>query len=102
LALEVHGVARAGFVGGVAGEESVGETSLTFLVFAFSAIREPATNAGAHGRPKVVPGERGMHLGVGEVVKVGVVLVSKRFVEGGGNHDARGEVGISEDMETVA
>ena len=68
LALEVHGVAGAGFVGGVAGEESVGETSLTFLVFAFSAIREPATNVGAHGRPKVVPGERGMHLGVGEVV----------------------------------
>ncbi len=68
LALEVHGVAGAGFVGSVAGEESVGETSFTLFVLTFSAIREPATNIGAHRRPKVVPGERGMHLGVGEVV----------------------------------
>jgi hypothetical protein len=101
LALEVHGVAGAGFVGGVAGEESVGETSLTLFVFAFSAVLEPATNVGAHGWPKVVPGERGMHLGVGEVVKVGVVLASERFAEGERNHDARGEVGIAEDVETV-
>jgi hypothetical protein len=52
----------------VAGEESVGETSLTLLVLTLSAIREPATNVGAHGGPEVVSGERGMHLGVGEVV----------------------------------
>jgi hypothetical protein len=101
LALEVHGVAGAGFVGGVAGEESVGETSLTLFVFAFSAVLEPATNVGAHGWPKVVPGERGMHLGVGEVVKVGVVLASERFAEGERNHDARGEVGIAEDVKTL-
>jgi hypothetical protein len=31
-----------------------------------------------------------------------VVLASERFAEGGGNHDARGEVGIAEDVETVA
>ncbi len=60
LALEVHGVAGAGFVGGLAGEESVSETSLTIFVFAFSAVLEPATNVGAHGWPEVVPGEGGI------------------------------------------
>ena len=30
-----------------------------------------------------------------------MVLASERFAEGGGNHDARGEVGIAEDVETV-
>ena len=54
--------------GWVAGEESAGETSLILLVLTFSAIHEPATNVGAHRRPKVVQGERGMHLGVGKVV----------------------------------
>ena len=68
LALEVHGVAGARFGGSVACEEAVRETAFTLLILAFSAIREPATNVGAHGRPKVVPGERGMHFGVGEVV----------------------------------
>ena len=68
LALEVHGVAGARFGGSVAGEESVGKTTLTLLVFTFSAIREPTTNVGAHGWPEVVSGKRGMHLGVGEVV----------------------------------
>ena len=52
----------------MAGEESVGKASLTLLILAFSAIREPATNVGAHGWPEIVAGKRGMHLGVGEVV----------------------------------
>jgi hypothetical protein len=85
----------------VAGEESVSETSFTLLIFAFSTICEPATNVGAHRGPEIVPGKRGMHLGVGEVVEVGVVLASERFAEGGGNHDARGEVWIAEDVKTI-
>ncbi len=48
-----------------------------------------------------MPGKRGMHLGVGEVVEVGVVLASERFAEGGGNHDSRGEVWIAEDVKTI-
>jgi hypothetical protein len=31
-----------------------------------------------------------------------VVLASERFAKGCGNHNARGEIGIAEDVETVA
>ena len=101
LALEVHGVAGARFGGGVSCEESVCETAFTLFVFAFSAIREPATNVGAHSGPKIVPGERGMYFGVGEMVEVGVVLASEGFAERSGNDDARGEVRIAKDVKTV-
>ena len=101
LALEVHGVARAGSVDGVAGKTTMSKTALTFLVFAFSAIREPATDVGAHRGPEIVPGERGMYFGVGEVVEVGVVLASEGFAESSGNDDARGEVRIAKDVKTI-
>ncbi len=101
LALEVHGVAGARFGGSVACEESVRETAFTLLILAFSAIREPATNVGAHGWPEIVPGERGMYFGVGEVVEVGVVLASEWFAESGENDDARGEVRIAKDVKAI-
>ena len=101
LALEVHGVAGARFGGGVSCEESVCETAFTLFVFAFSAIREPATNVGAHSGPKIVPGERGMYFGVGEMVEVGVVLASEGFAESSGDDDARGEVRVAEDVKTI-
>ena len=31
-----------------------------------------------------------------------MVLASERFAEGCGNHNARGEIGVAEDVETVA
>ena len=68
LALKVHGIAGAGFGGSVASKKSVGEASFTLLVLAVGAVVEPATDVSAHGGPKVVPGQRGMYFGVGEVV----------------------------------
>ena len=101
LALEVHGVAGARFGGSVAGEESVRETTFTLFIFAFSAIRKPATNVGAHRWPEIVPGERGMYFGVGEAVEVGVVLASEGFAESSGNDDARGEVRVAKDVKAI-
>ena len=86
----------------MAGEESVGEASFTPLVFAHSAIFEPATNVGAHGWPEVVAGERGMNLGVGDVVEVGVVLASEGFAEIVGNDYAGGKIGVAVDVKAIA
>ena len=81
----------------MAGKESVGEAAFTPFVFAHSAILEPATNVGAHGWPEVVAGERGMDLGVGNVVEVGVVLASEGFAEIVGHDDAGGKIGVAVD-----
>ncbi len=54
LALEVHGVAGAGLVGGVAGEESMSEASLALFIFAFRTVVQPSANIGAHRGPKIV------------------------------------------------
>jgi hypothetical protein len=43
-----------------------------------------------------------MDFSVGEVVEIGVVLASEGFAEGGWNQDARGEIRIAIDLETVA
>ncbi len=59
----------------------MGEATLTFFFFAFCAVCEPATNIGLHGVPKILAGERGMDLGVGKVMEVGMVLAGKGFAE---------------------
>ncbi len=86
----------------MASEKSVGEASLTFLIFALSAVREPTTNVRWHGRPVIVACERGMDFSVRDVVEIGVVLASEGFAEGGWNQDARGEFRIAIDLEAVA
>jgi hypothetical protein len=69
LALEVHRVSGAGFIGGVASEESsVSEASLTLFILAVGTVLQPTTNVRMHGWPEVVPGEGGTYLGVGKVV----------------------------------
>ena len=54
LALEVHGVAGAGFRGGVAGEESVGEAAFTLFIFAICAVFDPSTNVRPHRGPVIM------------------------------------------------
>jgi hypothetical protein len=100
--LEVHGVAGAGFIGGVGSEESVGEASLTLFIFTIRTIFQPSTNVGFHGRPKVMACQGGMDFSVGEVVEIGVMLAGEGFAEGKWNQDARGEIRIPVDVETVA
>jgi hypothetical protein len=95
LALEVHGVAGAGFVGGVSGEESV----FTFLVLAICAVVQPATNVSLYGGPIVMASQAGMYFRVGEV---GVMLACEGFAEGARDENARKEIGVVEDVETVA
>jgi hypothetical protein len=43
-----------------------------------------------------------MDFRVGNVMKIGVVLTGEGFEEGGRDQDARGEVGITVDLKTVA
>ncbi len=47
-------------------------------------------------------GERGMDFCMGNVMEVGVVLAGKGFAESGRNQNARWEVWVPVDVETVA
>ena len=57
LALEIHGVARAGFRGVMAGEHAVGQSSFGALVFTNFAILQETAHVSFHGGPMVVASE---------------------------------------------
>ena len=66
----------------------------------FAILKETAY-VGFHGRPVVVPGQRGKNFRVGDVLEVGVVLADEGFTERRGYQNERREVVIFVEREAI-
>ncbi len=102
MALEIHGVTGARLGGGVGGEKTVGQSTLTLLVFTQFAVRTNTANIGLHGGPKVVAGQRGENFGVRDVLEVVVVLADECVAKGWWDEDTGREIGVLVDGKAVA